>query len=223
MADRLAYDRSPYIFSPDGKIYQVEYAQEAAKKGATVIGITFKDGVLMFADKTPLNNLVDSENYEKIYNIDDKYLIGISGLYGDTVQAINHIIDYISIEEYKKGEIPTLKELILEISKYIHSFTLFVGTRPLGINILLATCEDGKPTLYRFGCAGEYIKCKAWAIGYKADDLLKYLADNYKKIQTKEDAINLLNNTIKNIIKKDIKDYELYIISKDGVTKEKLR
>ena len=209
--DKTAYDRSPFIFSPDGRIHQIEYAQEAAKRGSTIIGITYEDGVILWADKTPANPLIDTKELKKIYSF-EKYAIGVSGLYGDTVQYVNHIIEYITWEEYKKGEIPTLREVILESSRYIHEFTLLLGTRPLGINILIASKDE----LYRIGCAGEFFKCNAWAIGNKSDEIIKYLSENYKKPKDLESALKLLKNTLKTI-KREIKDYELIILNEEGI------
>ncbi|MDD4669137.1 MAG: proteasome subunit alpha, partial [Candidatus Methanomethylophilus sp.] len=67
----MAYDRGITVFSPDGRLFQVEYAREAVKRGTTTIGIKFKDGVMLIVDKRVSSRLVEPESIEKIYDIDD--------------------------------------------------------------------------------------------------------------------------------------------------------
>ncbi|MFA6870515.1 MAG: proteasome subunit alpha, partial [Methanomethylophilus sp.] len=79
----MAYDRGITVFSPDGRLFQVEYAREAVKRGTTTIGIKFKDGVMLIVDKRVSSRLVEPESIEKIYDIDDYIGCATSGLVAD--------------------------------------------------------------------------------------------------------------------------------------------
>ena len=68
---QMAYDRGITVFSPDGRLFQVEYAREAVKKGTTTIGLKFKDGVILIVDKRVSSRLIEPDSIEKIYNIDE--------------------------------------------------------------------------------------------------------------------------------------------------------
>src|SRR5574344_266774 len=80
---QMAYDRGITVFSPDGRLFQVEYAREAVKKGTTTIGLKFKDGVILLVDKHVSSRLVEPESIEKIYNIDEFIGCATSGLVAD--------------------------------------------------------------------------------------------------------------------------------------------
>ena len=80
---QMAYDRGITVFSPDGRLFQVEYAREAVKKGTTTIGLKFKDGVILIVDKRVSSRLIEPDSIEKIYNIDEYIGCATSGLVAD--------------------------------------------------------------------------------------------------------------------------------------------
>ena len=79
-----AYDRAITVFSPDGRLFQVEYAREAVKRGTTACGITYKNGVLLAVDKNVASRLIVPASIEKIFQIDEHIGIAASGLVADS-------------------------------------------------------------------------------------------------------------------------------------------
>ncbi|MEM4778980.1 MAG: proteasome subunit alpha, partial [Thermoplasmatales archaeon] len=77
---QMAYDRAITVFSPDGRLFQVEYAREAVKRGTTAIGIIFQDGAILMADKRIKSGLIDERSIEKIFAIDGHIGAATSGL-----------------------------------------------------------------------------------------------------------------------------------------------
>ncbi|MBW3012340.1 proteasome subunit alpha, partial [Candidatus Woesearchaeota archaeon] len=100
----LGYDRAITMFSPDGRLLQVEYAKKTVKQGTTAIGIVCKDGVLLVADKRVMDPLMVVEGVEKIFPIDDHVAAALSGLVADgrvlveraQVRAQQHRVTYDS-------------------------------------------------------------------------------------------------------------------------------
>src|SRR5258706_14206293 len=82
-AGQMAYDRAITVFSPDGRLFQVEYAREAVKRGTTTIGLKFKDGVLLIIDKRVSSRLIEPFSIEKIFVVDHHVGCATSGLVAD--------------------------------------------------------------------------------------------------------------------------------------------
>ncbi|MCD6481514.1 MAG: proteasome subunit alpha, partial [Thermoplasmata archaeon] len=83
MKPQMAYDRAITVFSPDGRLFQVEYAREAVKRGTTTVGVKFKDGVVLVVDKRITSRLIEPDSIEKIFKIDDHIGCATSGLVAD--------------------------------------------------------------------------------------------------------------------------------------------
>ena len=110
MAPQMGYDRAITVFSPDGRLFQVEYAREAVKRGTTAVGIKAADGVVLLVDKRITSRLVEAESIEKIFQIDDHIGAATSGLVADArykhidglplVFSIDHVVEARSIERF---------------------------------------------------------------------------------------------------------------------------
>ncbi|HDN83309.1 MAG TPA: proteasome subunit alpha, partial [Candidatus Altiarchaeales archaeon] len=88
-AGSAAYDRAITVFSPDGRLFQVEYAREAVKRGTTACGVTYKNGVLLAVDKNITSKLIVPESIEKIFKIDEHIAIATSGLVADARRLVD--------------------------------------------------------------------------------------------------------------------------------------
>ena len=94
---QMAYDRAITVFSPDGRLFQVEYAREAVKKGSTALGIKFKDGVLLLSEKKARSRLVEKNSLEKIQLVDDNVATVTSGLVADARVLIDFMCAYVTL------------------------------------------------------------------------------------------------------------------------------
>ena len=172
------------VFSPEGRIYQIEYAWETVKRGATAMGILCNEGIVLGKivavrkEDTPLPNLDESGTcgYSKV----DEHIAMVGcGLAAD----LNIIYLRAAEEAHKKrknGEKISVPDLISILSAYTQSFTQKIDCRPLGVNVLLGGVDETGPHLFSLGPSGAYVAVRGQAIGQGATEVNKSLAEKYK-------------------------------------------
>ena len=101
---QMAYDRAITVFSPDGRLFQVEYAREAVKRGTTTVGLKFKDGVVLLIDKRIRSKLIEPDSIEKIYLIDEHIGCATSGLVADARVLVDQARVVAQIDKVTYGE-----------------------------------------------------------------------------------------------------------------------
>ncbi|XP_063978232.1 proteasome subunit alpha type-3 [Diachasmimorpha longicaudata] len=157
------YDLSASQFSPDGRVFQVEYAQKAVENSGTVIGLRGKDGVVFAVEKLVTSKLYEPGANKRIFNIDEHVGMSVSGLISDARQiaeiARSEAASYRS--QYGVG-IP-VKYLNERVAMYMHAYTLYSAVRPYGCSVILGAYETDGPAMYMidpsgvsygyFGCA----------------------------------------------------------------------
>ncbi len=157
------------IFSPEGRIYQMEYAREAGYRGKTVIGIEGEDGIVMAAD-------VSSEeleyNYNKIIRTDNDLLITGSGLALDMMKVIKELENY---------EISNYKDLRYALADIFHDHSLGKGLRPLGTVLLIGANFNGKSYLVEVDSSGAHRRMKAAVLGENQESLKEELSERYEE------------------------------------------
>ncbi|KHJ41968.1 putative multicatalytic endopeptidase [Trichuris suis] len=166
---RSEYDRGVNTFSPEGRLFQVEYAIEAIKLGSTAMGIQTKEGVLLVCEKRITSPLMEAHSVEKIMKIDSHIGCTTSGLIGDTrtlvdrarVEALNYWFVYgeqISVE----GVTQAVSNLALEFGDDDAEAAM---SRPFGVAMLFAGVDKTGPRLFNLDPSGTFIECSAKAIG----------------------------------------------------------
>lgn len=177
----MGYDRTATMFSPEGTILQVEYAEKAVRLGSASIGMVCSDGVFILADKRIKDKLVIGESANKIYEIDSHIISSVAGVVSDArvliekaqIIAQQHRITYDS---------PVEPELIVkEISNLKQQFTQFGGARPFGASLMIAGIKDKKPELYTSTITGNYFSYYANAIGENDERIKEKLREKYRK------------------------------------------
>ena len=162
---QMGYDRTATMFSPEGTILQVEYAQKTVRLGSSIIGMICTDGVFIMADKRVKDKLVVQKSASKIYEVDSHIMAGAAGIVSDArvlieraqLLAQQHRITYDS---------PIETELIIkEISNIKQQFTQYGGARPFGVSLMVAGIRAKKPELYTSDITGNYFSYHANAIG----------------------------------------------------------
>jgi proteasome alpha subunit len=174
-----AYDRGITIFSPDGRLYQVEYAREAVKRGTASIGVRTSEGVVIIADKRIRSPLMERDSVEKLHKADDHIGIASAGHVADARQLIDFARERAQVNQLRYGEPIAVETLTKEVTDYIQQYTQVGGARPFGVALIIAGIDDGEPRLYETDPSGTPYEWQALAIGADRGDLRSYLEDHY--------------------------------------------
>ena len=162
---QMAYDRGITVFSPDGRLFQVEYAREAVKKGTTTIGLKFKDGVILLVDKRVPSRLVEPKSIEKIYDVDEYIGCATSGLVADARILVDQARREAQIHKITYGENISIEGLVKKICDYKQNFTQYGGARPFGTALLMAGIDELGVHLFETDPSGALVAYKAGCIG----------------------------------------------------------
>jgi len=190
-AQQQAYDRGITIFSPDGRLYQVEYAREAVKQGTASIGIRAADGVVLAADKRIRSPLMVRDSVEKIHKADDHIGIASAGHVADARQLIDFARQQAQVNRLRYGESVGVERLTKNVTDHIQQYTQIGGARPFGVALLIAGIEDGTPRLYETDPSGTPSEWKAHAIGSNRGDIQDFLESEYTDDVDLEGGIEL--------------------------------
>jgi len=216
------YDEASTIFSPDGRLYQVEYAREAVKKGSTTMGFKWKDGVLLLAYKPETSRLINLRSLEKIYRIDDHIACAATGLVADGRHLVEIAREEAQWNRIRYDEPISIKDLVNILCEYEHMYTRFDGVRPFGTVLLVGGIDDSGKHLFSTDPSGAYLGYKAICEGKKSIDAMTQFTKNYFADISLNQALELGIQTLKKITKQklDTEMVEAAVISKkDGYYK----
>jgi len=188
--DKMGYDRSITMFSPDGRLLQVEYAKKTVKQGSTAIGLACKDGVVLVADKRVTSSLMVPEAIEKMFKVDDHIAATAAGIISDArvlvdrtqLRAQQHAVTYDS-------KIDVLS-IVKEICDLKQICTQSAGLRPFGVSMLVAGVEeDNSIKLFLTEPYGLYFQYLAAVIGEGEAEIEPKLKKSYKPSMSVQEGI----------------------------------
>ncbi|XP_045479393.1 proteasome subunit alpha type-3 [Harmonia axyridis] len=148
------YDLSASQFSPDGRVFQVEYAMKAVENSGTVIGLKGTDGVVLAAEKLVTSKLHEPGTNKRIFNIDNHIGMCFSGLIADARQLVEIARKEAANYRSQYGVSIPLKYLNDRVSMYMHAYTLYSAIRPYGCSVILASYEENEPFMYLIDPSG---------------------------------------------------------------------
>jgi len=187
-------------FSPEGRLFQVEYAIEAVRRGTTAICCRNTDSVV-FAVEKKSSELQEVIGSEKIFKIDDHVGVAIAGLTADARVLVDRARVQAQVNLLNYDEKITVKDSTLNICEYLQLFTQNAGVRPFGVSLLIAGIDpDGKTSLFLTDPSGAMWGYKAFAIGSGATEARTYLEENYKEDINDEDLKLLPLKTLKSLM-----------------------
>ncbi|RLE61396.1 MAG: proteasome endopeptidase complex, archaeal, alpha subunit [Thermoprotei archaeon] len=202
-APGMGYDRAITIFSPEGRLYQVEYAFEAVKRGMTALGIRAVDGVVLAVEKRSTFPLV--EGTEKIKRIDEHIGLAFAGLFGDARVLIDQARIYAQTHRLIYGEPIPVELIVKKICDIKQAYTQHGGVRPFGVAFLFAGVDRKGPHLIQTDPGGTYLRCKARAVGSGAQRALEVFMKEYRDDIVLDDAILLALKGLKAAMENEFK------------------
>ncbi|MDO5845339.1 MAG: archaeal proteasome endopeptidase complex subunit alpha [Methanocorpusculum sp.] len=189
------YDRAITMFSPDGRLYQVEYAREAVKRGTTAVGIKCKTGVVLLVDKRVGSRLLEPSSIEKIFKIDEHIGVASSGLVGDARALVDRARVEAQVNRVSYGETIDVETLAKKLCDHMQTYTLFGGARPYGTALLIAGVENGVDgthyRLFETDPSGTLLEYTATGIGIGRQAVMKLFEEEYKDGMSAEEAVLL--------------------------------
>ncbi|WP_181692855.1 archaeal proteasome endopeptidase complex subunit alpha [Natronomonas sp. LN261] len=190
-SQQQAYDRGITIFSPDGRLYQVEYAREAVKRGTASIGIRTEHGVVLVVDKRIRSPLMERTSVEKIHKADDHVGIASAGHVADARQLIDFARRQAQVNQLRYGEPIGVETLTKAVTDHIQQYTQVGGARPFGVALIIGGIEDGEPRLYETDPSGTPYEWQALAVGADRGDIEDYLEEHYEEDIDLDEGIGL--------------------------------
>ncbi len=188
---QMAYDRAITVFSPDGRLFQVEYAREAVKRGTTTVGLKFKDGVALIIDKRVTSRLIEPTSIEKIFQIDEHIGCATSGLVADARALVDYARITAQINRVTYNERVSVEQLVKRICDYKQNYTQFGGVRPFGTALLVAGVDEFGIHLFETDPSGALMAYKAGSIGAGRNIVIEIFEDKYKESMPMNDSIML--------------------------------
>jgi len=186
-----AYDRAITVFSPDGRLFQVEYALETVNRGATIIGITCSEGVVLGAEEKLESSLQDPNFTWKIFEVDEHIGAAVVGLGSDARVLIDQARIYAQSNRLLYDEPIDIEIIAKRIGDIKQLYTQHAGVRPFGVSILFGGVDKTGCKLFMTDPSGSYRSFKAVALGIGRETAEKILKEEYREDLTLEEAIKL--------------------------------
>jgi len=219
----MGYDRAITMFSPDGRLLQVEYAKKTVRLGNTAIGMVCSDGVLLVTDKRLVDKLVVPEAIEKIFKIDEHIMSTAAGIISDArvlieqaqVKAQQHRMTY----DFPIDTITVVKS-ICDLKQIC---TQSGGLRPFGVSLLIAGIDENGKRLFETDPTGIFYQYRATVIGEGEPEIEEILHKDYKDSMTIDDGLKLCVKALKKVLDHDFNADRIdaaYIDEKERVMKK---
>ena len=220
MPEFMGYDRAIVTFSPDGRLFQVEYAREAVKRGTTSLGLVFNDGIVLAAMRSLSHLAIPNSGSDKVHQLDDHLATAISGFLADGRVLVDGGRTKAQVYKLTYDEPIDVQGIVREISDRMQLFTQFGGVRPFGVALLAGGVDEKGPQLFEIDPSSAFYAWKAQAIGKGAQEALKVLGKQWKEKMSEEDGIRLALTALK-AGEKGVKpiDVELVVVNNKGFRK----
>jgi proteasome alpha subunit len=220
----MGYDRAITVFSPDGRLYQVEYAREAVKRGTTAVGIKAKDGVVLIVDKRVSSKLLEPSSIEKIFKIDEHIGVASSGLVGDARALVDRARVECQINRVSYDEQIEVEALAKKLCDHMQTLTQYGGIRPYGTALLIAGVSDGESRLFETDPSGTLLEYRATGIGIGRPAAMKVFEEEYTQEMEVKDVILLGLKALHSATegKFDVDTVEIGVIGKEKAVFRKM-
>ncbi|EGF81894.1 hypothetical protein BATDEDRAFT_19045 [Batrachochytrium dendrobatidis JAM81] len=183
------YDSRTTIFSPEGRLFQVEYAMEAISHAGTALGVLSTEGIVLAAERKTSSKLLENISREKIYRLNDTTCCAVAGLNADA----NTLISYCRVQAQKYlfrfNEPIPVEQLVQNLCDMKQGYTQYGGLRPFGVSLLYGGYDEHFGfQLYHSDPSGNYSGWKAMCIGANSTNATSLLKQDYKEEMTLKEA-----------------------------------
>ncbi|MGB0855565.1 MAG: archaeal proteasome endopeptidase complex subunit alpha [Nitrosopumilus sp.] len=189
MASR-GYDQTPTMYSPDGRIYQVEYAIETVKRGTLAIGVCSKEGVIMAVEEKP-RTLQTRNVTQKIFQVDYHIGVAAAGYIPDARVQVDNARFFSQGNRMTYDESVEVATVAKHLADNSHQLTQYGGVRPNGVSLIIAGIDQKGESIYVTDPSGTYVQYAAIAIGAGSDDVNEFLEKHYNSEMSLDDAASL--------------------------------
>jgi proteasome alpha subunit len=218
----MGYDRAATMFSPDGHLLQVEYAEKTVRLGSASIGFSCKNGIVIIADRRMRDKLVVEDSANKVFEIDEHIISSAAGILSDArvlieraqLLAQQHRVTYDSGVD--------VESIIKEIANLKQMSTQYGGLRPFGVSMMVAGITGEKSKLYVSDVTGNYYEYGASAIGENDEKIKEMLREEFNPGMSIEEAIKLGFKIFKKLLGKNF-EIERFDVGYINVDNKKLK
>uniref|UniRef100_A0A1B6L3Y8 Proteasome subunit alpha type n=1 Tax=Graphocephala atropunctata TaxID=36148 RepID=A0A1B6L3Y8_9HEMI len=215
---RSEYDRGVNTFSPEGRLFQVEYAIEAIKLGSTALGICTSEGVVLAVEKRITSPLLELTTIEKIVEVDKHIACAVSGLIADS----RTLVDRARVESQNHWFIYNERMSVESVAQAVSNLAIQFGdsdedgaamSRPFGVAILFAGLDEKGPQLFHMDPSGTFVQFDAKAIGSGSEGAQQSLQEVYHKSMTLKEAINSVLTILKQVMEEKLNSTNVEVVT----------
>lgn len=203
----MAYDRAITVFSPEGRLYQVEYASKIIERGTPAMAVKYKDGIMFLVDFNFDSKLLVIDSLEKVFKVDNQVYFISAGLAGDARKLSEFAREYAAENKYLYDESIEVSTVAKKVATVMQFFTQYGGMRPFGVSFIVVGFDETGYHVFENEPSGAVAEYTALAIGRGKQKALALFEKKYVPDMNEEQASELLKEAIREIYEKTPVDF----------------